>query len=64
MEGIDYMLLPAENVMVDLEAILFRAVIQDSATEDGGSLRKQYESQLRDMVGQLFDNCLTAKGKE
>jgi hypothetical protein len=63
-EDIDCMLLPAANVLVDPQAILFRAVIEDSVTEDGGSLREKYDVQLHDLVSRLFNADSLQQGKE
>jgi hypothetical protein len=61
--GISYMLLPASGVTVDPEAILFRAVIAGSVTEDGRSLSEQYKGQLLESVSRLFDNRSTTIGR-
>jgi len=57
------MLLPASGVTVDPEAILFRAVIAGSVTEDGRSLSEQYKGQLLESVSRLFDNRSTTIGR-
>ena len=47
-------LLPKHHIVVAPEAILFRAVVEDSVTVDGGSLREEYGVKLWDLVHSLF----------
>ena len=47
-------LLPKEHIAVEPEAILFRAVVENSVTADGGSLREEYGVKLRDLIHSLF----------
>ncbi len=48
-------LLPKSNVAIDPEAILLRAVILDSVTQDGTSICEGYRSRLSGLLEGLFD---------
>ena len=58
------MLLSKEHTVVDQEAILLRAVVENAVTEDGGSLREPYDVQLHDLVKSLFEPVPTTASRE
>lgn len=60
-EDIECMLLPAKDIIVDPQAILFRAVIEGSVTENGGSLRGIYNAKMQYLASHLFDVELPLK---
>jgi hypothetical protein len=60
-EDVECMLLPAKDVIVDPQAILFRAVIEGSVTEDGGSLRGTYGEKLQYLARYLFNADSSSK---
>lgn len=63
-EHVTCTLLPRCGVVVDPEAILFRAVIDGSVTQDGLSLHTEYEEYLKTLVESLFDTVSGSEARE
>lgn len=49
-DNIDFTLLPAPDVEVVPEGMLFRAIVEDNVTVDGQTILKKYESQISGMI--------------
>ena len=58
-DNIDFTLLPAPDVEVVPEGMLFRAVVKDNVTADGHTILKRYESEIHDMI-RLFSPTTSA----
>lgn len=53
---IRYKLLPSKSIIVDPEAILFRAVVSDCVTTDGNLLNTSYNTEIQHAISNFFVN--------